>query len=597
VTARDEARPRPDALALTETLRKYLGRLATPRGRALALTFLVFFVTLLVYYLTRGLTAVANNPIRLADAFLHGRLDIANGAELKGYLDYAFYEGKYYVLEPPAMAFVVLPGVILFGLDLNQTLVSLVIGSLAVAAIYRLMSGLTDKVSVQIWLTALFGFGTVFWWTATQGGIWYFAHALSVLFLVVAIHETLISKRPLSAGFFLGASYLARLPVILSFPFFLIMFSDQWLRKPSSGKSLRESLGVGPGALFASLRESISLRPLILLCAGVGIPVVFSFVYNYLRFEDPLNSGYAVWADFQGPRDILQADPCLSRTPTGLCLFAPEYATRNIPVFFQAVPVFTVGQGAAVASAPYVYPSWSGMAFWATTPAFLYALFAGIRNRVVIVVGAVAIAASILILIFAARGLGWFGFAYDAGFHYRLRFSDVTDFLYDLTIYPFLLLIAYVLLTGIPNALVRRAWFIFGVVLLFFAITGPPLLTYAVLLWFGAGAVTSIFYKLSSGTADKLVLACWSAIIPIAIVHFIYPITGWPMFGFRYVLDYAPFLLLLTWVGMRDQIKWHQMLLITASIIVSGAGVLWINIFDSRDVFFEPGTDIRWVNW
>jgi hypothetical protein len=571
--------------------------LVSPSVRAWALTGVFFLATLLVYYLSRGLDAVANNPMRLAEALLDGRLDIANGAEL-GYLDFAFYEGKYYVLEPPAMALVVLPGVILFGLALNQSLVSIVIGGLAVAAVYRLMAGLTEKVSVQFWLTALFGFGTIFWWTTTQGGIWYFAHSVSVLFLVVAIYETLIGKRPFSAGFFLGASYLARLPVILAFPFFLIMFSDQWLREPSGARSLRESLRLGPTAVFTSLKERIDLKPLMLLATGVGIPLVFSFVYNYLRFEDPLNSGYAVWADFQGPKDILQADRlCISRTPAGLCMFDVEYAARSIPVFFQAVPVFTIGQGDAVASAPYVYPSWSGIAFWATTPAFLYALFAGIRSKPVIVGGAIAIFLSILILIFAARGLGWSGFAYDASFHYRLRFSDLTDFLYDVTIYPFLLLIAYVLLTGIPNKLVRRGWFTVGAVLLFFAIIGPPPLTYALLLWFGAGAVVSIVNTLAKGTGNKLVLACWAAIIPIAFVHFIYPITGWPMVGYRYALDYYPFVLLLVWVGMRDQIKWHQALLITASIVVSAFGVLWINVFDSREVFFEPGNGIRWVNW
>jgi hypothetical protein len=559
--------------------------LVTTGVRTWTLTGAVFLSTLALYYLTRGLTAVANNPIRLADAFLHGRLDIANGAELQGYLDYAFYEGKYFVLEPPAMAFVVLPGEILFGLALNQTLVSIVIGSLTVAAVYRLIAGLTEKLSVQIWLTVLFGFGTIFWWTATQGGIWYFAHAVSVLFLVVAIYETLIGKRPFSAGLFLGASYLARLPVILAFPFFLIMFSDLWLRQ-ADRNSAKDWI------------KSINWRPLLLLGLGVGIPLVFSFVYNYARFEDPLNSGYTVWADFQGPRDAFQGDTlCLSRTPTGLCLFDVEYAARSIPVFFQAVPVFTVGQGADLAAAPYVYPSWSGMAFWATTPAFLYALFAGIRSKAVTGGGIIAVSVSIVILVFAARGLGWLGFAYDAGFHYRLRFGDLTDFLYDVTIYPFLLLMCYVLLTGIPKTVVRRGWFVIACILLFFGIIGPPLITYALLLWLGAGALISIVYTLTRGTGDKLVLACWAAIIPIAIVHFIYPITGWPMLGFRYMLDYVPFVLLLTWVGMRDQIKWHQALLIAASIIVSGAGVFWINIFDSRDVFFEPGTGIRWVNW
>ncbi|MGH9197346.1 MAG: hypothetical protein ACRD1T_16595, partial [Acidimicrobiia bacterium] len=194
-------------------------------------------------------------------------------------------------------------------------------------------------------------------------------------------------------------------------------------------------------------------------------------------------------------------------------------------------------------------------------------------------------------------GLSWFGFVYEADWHYRLRTSGLDHFLYDLTVYPFLLLIAYGVLTGIPDKRVRRSWFALGTVLLLFAIIGPPLLTYLMLAWFGAGAIASVAYALLTGSGNKLVLACWTAILPMAIVHFLYPITGWPMFGYRYALDFYPFLFLLTWVGMRNEIKWHHALLITASILVCGTGVFWDNIFEDREVFYEPGSGIRWINW
>jgi hypothetical protein len=144
---------------------------------------------------------------------------------------------------------------------------------------------------------------------------------------------------------------------------------------------------------------------------------------------------------------------------------------------------------------------------------------------------------------------------------------------------------------------VRAAWLVGGALLLFLTLIGPGFLMFLVLLWFGVGMVTSAVYMIATGTGNKLVLACWAAIVPIAIVHFIYPITGWPMFGYRYALDYYPFMLLLAWVGMRDNVSWHVALLIGASILVSGAGVLWINIFEVREVWWEPGTLIRWVNW
>ena len=492
----------------------YFDRLTTPWTRTIALTLLVFTLAFVAYRLTGQGPPTANGPLRLADAFLHGRLDIANGADLP-WIDWAFYEGKYYILEPPMMAIVVLPGVLVYGLDLNQTLVSIVIGGLTAVVVFRLMRGLSEQFSVQVWLTLLLIFGTVYWWNAVNGGIWYFAHALSVFFLFLAVYETLVAKRPFTAGFFLGAAYLARLPTILAFPFFLIMFSDKWWRPK-------------PETTEVSLLARIDLKPLLQLGSGVGILVLLSFVYNYLRFEDPLNTGYSVWADYTSGND-----PGL-KLMLAQGLFDVSYVSRTIPLVFQAVPVFS-------SHAPYVIPSWSGMAVWATTPAFLYALFAGVRNRAVIVAGAAMLTVTIAVLIFSARGLSWFGLSYAADYDFQVRLFSL-DTLYDLSVLPFLLLIAYGIYVGLRG--------------------------------------------------NKLVLACWSAIIPMAIVHFLYPITGWPQFGYRYALDYYPFLFLLTWMGMGNRIRWHHMILIAASVAINLAGVLWIYKFDPNAV-----GGLRWVSW
>lgn len=567
------------------TLRdEYFERLTTPWGRTIALTLFMFALAFAVYRLTSLGPPTANGPLRLADAFLHGRLDIANGAELP-WLDWAFYEGKYYILEPPMMAIVVLPGVLLFGLDLNQTLVSVVIGSLTAVVVFLLMRGLTERLSVQVWLTLLLVFGTIYWWNAVNGGIWYFAHGLSVFFLFLAVYETLVGKRPFTAGFFLGAAYLARLPTVLAFPFFVIMFSDKWWRpQPESAEvAPRDWTDVKPlflvlqrvsavwlllffGYLYTDLtplflllllvsavwiplslrflydlfifvyknRQRIDLKPLLQLSAGVGILVLLSLVYNFLRYEDPLNTGYSVWADYTSAHDpgleFLIRDG----------LFDISYVSRNIPLVFLAVPVFP-------SEGPYVYSSMSGMAVWATTPAFLYALFAGVRNRAVLVAGSVTLVVTIAVLISSARGLSedtpfnWIGASYLPDYEFQLRLSSL-DLLYDLSVLPFLFLIGYGIFVGLRG--------------------------------------------------NKLVLACWTAIIPIAGVHFIYPITGWPQFGYRYALDYYPFLFLLAWLGIGNRIRWHHMILIAASIAINLAGVLWWYEFQPRGL-----GGIEWVRW
>jgi hypothetical protein len=442
--------------------------------------------------------------VRLADAFLHGRLDVADAKDL-GWLDWAIYNGKYYPLEPPMMAVVVAPGVALYGLALNQTLVSVVVGALNITVLYRLMHGLSKKVSLQVWLTLLFAFGTIYWWNAVNGGVWYFAHTLAVLFLFLAIYATLIQKRPFLAGLFLGAAYLTRLPTILALPFFIVMFSEQWL--PETGEK--------------SLIRRINLKPLLQLAAGVGILVLLGSIHNYVRFDTPLHASYYYWHIWDDP----------THTQPGALfengLFDITYIPRHIPVIFEKLPYIQ-------SAPPYIFPSWSGAAFWTTTPAFLYALFAGVKSRYVRIGGALAIVITLTIFtLLPAIGagptsqpsLGWAQFSVP----------------YHLNLLPFFFLIAYGLFVGVRN---------------------------------------------------KLVLACWLAIIPIALVHFTVGVTGWPQFGYRYVLDYAPFLFLLTWLGIGDKLRWHHMVLITVSIALNLAGVLWINKLEPNGV-----GGLHWVDW
>ena len=91
---------------------------------------------------------------------------------------------------------------------------------------------------------------------------------------------------------------------------------------------------------------------------------------------------------------------------------------------------------------------------------------------------------------------------------------------------------------------------------------------------------------------DRLVLACWSAIVPMGLLHFAYALTGWPQFGYRFSLDYLPFLFLLAIYGMGDELKWHHKLLIVLSVAINLMGVLWTFEFEPVRAF---GLD--WLSW
>ena len=203
-----------------------------PQKRSYKFTLIAFIIILIVSYAIYFLTIESrptpfNNFVRLADAFLNGRLYLKDNIS---WLELAPYQGRYYIIPPPMPAILLLPVVAIFGLATNQTLISIFFGSINVSLAFLVAGALIKNRSVQIWSTVMFGFGTIHWWVATAGGVWTFSLTVAVTFLFLAILLALYKADPLATGLSLGASYWTRLPVILSLPFFMREASISSLR-------------------------------------------------------------------------------------------------------------------------------------------------------------------------------------------------------------------------------------------------------------------------------------------------------------------------------------------------------------------------------
>lgn len=401
--------------------------LESVRKRYYLLVALFFFaITFLVYFLTgEGRKTPYDYFVPLADAFAHGRIYLL---EKPVWLNEILsFNGNFYVIYPPMPAILLLPQVFISGLEANQTLASVFWGSVNVVLVYFLMRRLSTNIRVQLWITVLFGFGTIHWYLASVGKAWYFAHVTSFLFLILAIIETFGRKRPLLIGLLLGASFWCRLPVVLSLPFFLIMLSDKWITKKDTANFLRK----------------INYATLIKLGLGIGIFVVLNFVYNYVRFGTLADIAYKIQA---------AEEPWFY--PNGL--FHISYMPDHLWVFFLKPPVFSL-------EPPYIKPDFMGMSIFITTPAFIYSFFAGFRN--------------------------------------------------------------------------------------------------------------------------KVSAACWSAILPVALVSFVHGGIGWQQFGYRFAMDFYPFLLVLTALGINKNVNagldltWDVKAMICLSVLINLWGVIWINKF------------------
>jgi len=273
--------------------------------------------------------------VRLADAFLHGRLAVTEAPSWLNELIPAG-DGRWYVPYPPMPAVVLLPVVALFGTQIHQQLVSAVLGGVTVGLAWLVLGRLDLPPRARIWLTATFGFGTVLWFVAKVGSAWYFAHVVAVLFSLAALILVLDRRMPLLAGLLLGCAAIARLPVGLAAPFFLAM-----------------AVGLGwPPRVPAD--RSRTVRDGLAFGLGLAVPLAGYALYNLARWGTPIDQGYV---RIPG---ILE-DPIYAEHG----ILSLHYIPRNLyAIFFRSWNY--------VDEPPFLQPSWWGLSIFLTTPVYLW---------------------------------------------------------------------------------------------------------------------------------------------------------------------------------------------------------------------------------
>lgn len=78
---------------------------------------------------------------------------------------------------------------------------------------------------------------------------------------------------------------------------------------------------------------------------------------------------------------------------------------------------------------------------------------------------------------------------------------------------------------------------------------------------------------------NRLAIASLIASVATAIPILMHGGNGLTQFGYRYTMDFMPFLFLLTLAGMRNTVNWWIKLLVVASVAVNFWGVIMINFF------------------
>jgi hypothetical protein len=297
--------------------------------------------------------------VRLADAFLHGRIFLTEAPSWLNELVPA--NGVWYVPYPPVPAVLLMPFVALFGTEFHQQVASSLFGGIGVALAWLTFGRFALSMRARFGLTAVFGFGTTLWFTAATGSAWYIGHAAAVMFSMAALALVLRRRWPFLVGFLLGGATFARLPVGLTAPFFLAMVA-----------------GVGwPPRLPERSEWAASARRVVAFGLGLAIPVGLYVLYNLVRWGTVTDQGYALIPG-------LMDDPVYAKHG----ILALEYIPRNLYAIFLRSWNY-------VDDPPFLQPSWMGLSLFLTTPLFAWLFRARLRDpRVAWAVIATALAAT-----------------------------------------------------------------------------------------------------------------------------------------------------------------------------------------------------------
>ncbi len=262
----------------------------------------------------------------------------------------------YYVSFPPLPTVMMLPGAALGGRHGNDVLPTVLCAALILPVLFATLRRLaaagqsTRSAGDDVWLTVTLGFGTVLFFCAVQGRVWFTAHVLGVLLACAYAWASIEARRPLAAGLFLGLAAVTRTPMAFMLPLFVLevaRMAGGWAAWKADRAAFVRAVR-GPLVRFAI--------PVVIIAIAAG-------AYNLVRFDAPGEFGHS-YLDVRQQAQMEQYG-----------LFSYQYLARNLAVVFTLLPEFP-------AHGPFVQVSGHGLALWITTPVFLVLLWPHARPPV-----------------------------------------------------------------------------------------------------------------------------------------------------------------------------------------------------------------------
>ncbi|MCU0696771.1 MAG: cell envelope integrity protein CreD [Myxococcaceae bacterium] len=455
--------------------------------------FAVAFFALMMFSGQRFLRqSAAPHFVYQAKAWLEGRQDIAADV-LPNFEDWACVrevngvkercrqplgpDDRWYSSFPMFPSAVMLPFVAVHGYQLNDTSFGVFIGALAIALFYSLLRLLSEHEGTgrgeleNAALAVVLGFGTLFFYAALRGEVWFSAEVMGVALTCLYLRNAVGARRPLLAGLFWAMAVLTRTPLVFTGVFFVIEAIA-----PTAGQR-REQLK----AFFAKPGEVLKtkLQP---FAVGAAPLAVIAMVMNQTRFGSIAEFGHRFFFENRVNADIDRFG-----------LFHPIYLARNLEAAFLLLPNPTNPQE------PF---SFWGMTMLLTTPLLVLAATKGQQVKAALA----SVAAMLVTLVLAGAGRA-------------------------------------------PNPQLANVNVAPGEAGLFGL--HPAMVKVILVVTLGGAAVAYAIRALSDRDrpAPRLFVPLWLTVAATALPGLLYQNTGYAQFGFRFSLDYTPYLVVLVAVS------------------------------------------------
>jgi hypothetical protein len=379
------------------------------RARRLVLAAILYLVCTGVFAAVAGPPRLIqhtqyNHYALLADAWLHGRQDLASGPPSYALNnDFVSFHGKTYISFPPLPAMLMVPFVKLSGgaEGFRDGQFVIWLAGLAPPLLFLVLEKLrrtgrsprTERQNAA--LALLFAFGTVFFFTAVEGTVWFAAMVVAVAASALFLLFALDAERPVLAGAMIACLYLSRPPSIWMALFFAL-------------EALRVSLVDTPSS--SRWVDRVDWARLARRYAAFSVPILAAFAFvawtNWSR--------YGRATPFYFDHEYLTVAWHARMTRWGMIHY--HYLAKNLGVSLTSLPWLPPPDARATFDAPFKVNE-HGLALWFTTPLYLWLLWPrfegeGGRQRRWLYLAAAASAAIPAAMDLLYQNTGWRQFGY-----------------------------------------------------------------------------------------------------------------------------------------------------------------------------------------